>query len=200
MNTMTVTDRLIQDYLDHLERAAHTLPAAHRAEILAEIKEHISITLSQSEDQSEATVRSVLTRLGTPEDIVREAESGLPAAPAPPARRRVAAFEIVTVVLLLVGGIVIPLLGWVIGAVLLWASARWTVRDKVIGTLVVPGGLGLAVWLTLFASSTSVCTADGNCDTSGPPVGVGIALVLIGTIGPLASAAYLLRRAGRATT
>jgi uncharacterized membrane protein len=196
MNTMTVTDRLIQDYLDHLERAARTLPAAHRAEILAEIKEHISITLAQSEDQSEATVRSILTRLGTPEDIVREAESGLPAAPA---RRRVGAFEIVTVVLLLVGGIVIPLIGWVIGAVLLWASARWTIRDKVIGTLVVPGGLGLAVWLTLFASSTSVCTADGNCDTSGPPVGVGIALVLIGTIGPLASAAYLLRRAGRAT-
>lgn len=78
----TTTDQLVQQYLDRLETAASTLPSGQRAEILAEIKEHITITLSQSEDQSEATVRTILDRLGTPEDIAREAAAGPPGTPA----------------------------------------------------------------------------------------------------------------------
>ncbi len=187
-----MTDRLIQEYLDRLSAAAGTLPSAQRDELVAEIREHIHVTLSQSEDQGEATVRTVLDRLGAPEDIAREAGAG-----PRPESRRVAAFELVAVVLLLIGGIVLPVLGWIVGAVLLWASARWTTRDKVIGTLVVPGGLAVAAWSLLFASSTSVCSPDGTCQTSGTPAGVAVTLALVGTIGPIVSAVYLLRRAVR---
>jgi hypothetical protein len=50
-------------------------------------------------------------------------------------------------VLLLLGGILLPVVGWFIGVVLLWRSDRWTRLDKVIGTLVVPGGLLLPLWV-----------------------------------------------------
>lgn len=109
-----------------------------------------------------------------------------------------ATFELVAVVLLLIGGIVLPVLGWVIGVVLLWASAQWTMRDKLIGTLVVPGGLAVAAWTLFFASGTSVCTSDGTCQTSGMSPAFGATLALIGTIGPIASAIYLRRQARKA--
>jgi uncharacterized membrane protein len=198
MTTMTATDKLIQDYLDRLKKAGRTLPPDQRAEMVAEIRAHISVTLAQSEDQGEATVRTILDRLGTPEDIAAEAGIGLrPTGEA--TGRRVAAFELVTIVLLLIGGIVLPALGWIIGAVLLWASACWTLRDKLIGTLVVPGGLTLAVWLLLFAGSTTVCSSNGPCETSGITPGTGIPLFLVAVLCPIGSAIYLLRRAGRAT-
>ncbi|MGH3373592.1 MAG: HAAS signaling domain-containing protein [Actinoallomurus sp.] len=198
MTATTATDQLIEEYLDRLATAARTLPKARREETLAEIGEHIRITLSQSEDQGEAIVRTILDRLGAPEDIAREAGADLDAASREATGRRVGAFEVVTVILLLIGGIVLPVLGWVIGAVLLWASARWTVRDKVIGTLVVPGGLGVAAWSLLFTSASSSCSADGVCQTSGTPAWVGLTVTVIGTVGPLVSAVYLLRRADSA--
>jgi uncharacterized membrane protein len=197
---MTVTDELIDEYLDRLETATRTLPAARRAELRAEIKDHIEITLSQSEDQGEATVRSILDRLGAPEDIAHEAGVGL--APEAPAHRentgphRVGAFEVATVVLLLIGGVLLPLVGWVIGVVLLWASARWTIRDKMIGTLVVPGGLAILAWYLLFWSSSSICSSDGTCQTSGMP-GLALTVALVAAAGSIGSAGYLLHRAGR---
>jgi hypothetical protein len=198
---MTVTDELIEEYIDRLETATRTLPSARRAELLAEIKEHIKITLSQSQDQGEATVRSILDRLGAPEDIAREAGAGLP--PESPAHTettgppRVGAFELVTVILLLIGGIVVPVLGWIVGVVLLWASARWTTRDKMIGTLVLPGGLAVLAWYLLFWNSSGTCSPDGPCQPSGMPAALAITLALAGTAGPIGSAGYLLRRAGR---
>jgi hypothetical protein len=43
---------------------------------------------------------------------------------------------------------VIPFLGWVLGAVLIWLSRLWTTRDKLVGTVGglswVLGGLGTA--------------------------------------------------------
>ena len=200
---MTATDQLIEEYLGRLEAAARTLPSERRAELLADIKEHIRITLSQSQDQGEATVRTILDRVGAPEDIAREAGAGLEAvSPAhqTTGRRRVGAFELVTVILLLIGGIVLPVLGWVVGAVLLWASARWTTRDKVIGTLVFPGGLAIMVWYRVFWSGSSVCSPDGTCQTSGMPAGLAMTLALIGTVGSLASAGYLLRQARHTAT
>ena len=50
--------------------------------------------------------------------------------------------EVGALVMLLVGGLIVPIVGWFVGVVLLWVSNAWNVRDKVIGTLFVPGGLG----------------------------------------------------------
>lgn len=53
--------------------------------------------------------------------------------------------EVTAMVLLLAGGFVM-LLGWLAGCVLLWVSPRWRWPDKLVGTLVWPGGL-LPAWL-----------------------------------------------------
>ncbi len=63
--------------------------------------------------------RNLLTR-SDPEDVAAAAGARPPVAD--PAR--VGTMEIVTVILLLIGGIVIPVIGWVAGVVLLWASPR----------------------------------------------------------------------------
>ena len=40
---------------------------------------------------------------------------------------------------------------WVVGVVLLWRSRAWTLRDKLIGTLVVPGGLAYVIYVAVDA-------------------------------------------------
>ena len=68
--------------------------------------------------------------------------------------------------MLLVGGLIVPLVGWLPGVVLLWRSNAWNVRDKVIGTVFVPGGLGLVGFIILLAGATS----DSNgSESAGPP-------------------------------
>jgi hypothetical protein len=63
--------------------------------------------------------------------------------------------EIAAVVLVIGWVLVLPVspalavAAWVLGVVLLWYSPRWRTLDKVLGTLVVPLGLGLAVFLAL---------------------------------------------------
>ena len=100
------------------------------------------------------------------------------------------------------------------GVVLLWISDAWNTRDRIIGTLVVPGGLagsiGVALAFTAVPSSVS-------CDVTGPgasPVGSCVSHtstsgtvvpVILGTlvvIAPIATAIHLswrLRQARIAT-
>ncbi|MCO6009231.1 hypothetical protein NE236_30100 [Actinoallomurus purpureus] len=204
---MTVTDTLIEEYLGRLETAARALPPDRRAELLAEIREHIDTVLAQSADRDEATVRTVLDRLGSPDEIVHEAGVGLPeASPArewaatpeqAPPRARVGALEIAAVILLLIGGVVLPVIGWIVGAVLLWASGRWTLRDKLIGTLVFPGGLAIPAYYLFFWSASSVCSGPADCESTGTSAGAAATFTLVALVGSLASAAYLLHRARR---
>jgi hypothetical protein len=111
------------------------------------------------------------------------------------------------VILLLIGGIVLPFVGWVVGVVLLWASSRWRISDKVLGTLVWPGGLGaLLAVLLLAAVPTQECSAYGNgtrfhSSCSGPalPTWLGITifvvLLLAAIVRPILVAIRLLLRA-----
>ena len=131
---------LARDYLKRLNKAAANLPRARRKELIREIESHLSEALPAGASEAEAL--NVLERLGEPADIVAEAGTGQ--APA-----RAGLNEWLAIPLLLIGGVVIPVLGWFVGVVLLWTSRIWTVRDKLIGTLVVPGGLATAVFLVL---------------------------------------------------
>src|SRR3954452_7606151 len=88
---------------------------------------------------------------------------------------------------------------WVVGVVLLWRSPVWTTRDKLIGTLVVPGGLA---YVNYVAVDTVLALIEG-CEPKGR-CSVGIAIdpvsaVVLGalTVLPLASAIYLAIRADR---
>ena len=124
MHTME-TDRLIDDYLRRLEHAAGHMQRARRTELVAEIRGHIETALGQEQAAGEAAVRNVLDRLGPPEEIVEAAEP-----PSLPGDRRAGVLEILALLALIV-----PLIGWLIGTVLVFASRVWSRRDKVIGAI-----------------------------------------------------------------
>ena len=173
----TDDDQLVEDYLRELHIAAQGLPADRRDELIEEITAHIAE--ARQSDGSPMAVRNILDRLGDPADIVRAAADAPPGGPAwsaaagsgvgyPAAAQpgRPGALEMAAVLFLLFGGIVIPFLGWVVGVVLLWMSPRWTTRDKLLGTLVWPGGLLAPVLLAaagaaagLLATSVTTCTS-----------------------------------------
>src|SRR5688500_2843218 len=63
------SDSLVRDYLARLDDAAAALPVDRRAELVEEVRAHIDSALRESGGHDEATVRNVLDRLGSPEEI-----------------------------------------------------------------------------------------------------------------------------------
>lgn len=195
--TETTLHPLAADYLKRLRDAARSLPRSRRDDLLADIQDHL--TEAAPTGASEADVLTALDRLGDPDEIVA-AETG----DAPPTRRR-GPSEWAAILLLLVGGIVIPFVGWIVGALLLWVSQAWTLRDKLIGTLVLPGGLLPAAIVTVatLGSAAKVCVSPGangaaeTC-TGGASAAHEILLVVLfvlAIVTPFATAVYLARRA-----
>jgi hypothetical protein len=89
--------------------------------------------------------------------------------------------ENLTIALLLVGGFAFSF-GWLVGAVLLWLSDAWTIREKLVGTLVVPGGLALALLAGLRTGLAA-----------GATTGIAVAAAL--SVAAIASSVFLARRA-----
>lgn len=208
----TSADRLIDDYLDRLERELAEFPAARRRELVQEISEHIAEARAGLEPENEAQIRNVLDRLGDPADIAVEARGSVeeqPTAAAPAPERRSGALEVVALVLILLGGVVVPVIGWLVGVVLLWISSAWTARQKLLGTLVVPGGLALPAGILLFAtSSESACYqqpfpggGDEMICSSGSIGGQILGSIVVALLGAasIATVIYLGRRMGRNT-
>jgi hypothetical protein len=196
---MTTTLHPLADaYLEGLRKAAQSLARSRREELLADIEAHLAEAAPA--DASEVDVRSALDRLGDPEQIVA-AEAG----DAPPPGRT-GALEWGGIIMLAVGGVVLPLIGWLVGVLLLlWISNAWTVREKVIGTLVVPGGLLPAVALLIYvlASASQVCRSPGvngaaeTCTGGASSSSEAAFLVLLAALFvlPFVTAVYLARRA-----
>lgn len=183
---------LAADYLKRLRSAARRLPRGRRDDLLADIESHLAE--SAPVGASEAEVRTALDRLGDPEQIVAAEQDGEP-------RRRRGPLEWGAIILLLVGGVVIPVIGWFVGALLLWVSQAWTLRDKLIGTLLVPGGLLPAAWLAFAPVNVESCGGSGNgavtC-TGGPSLShqiLLIAMFVAVVVIPFVTAVYLARRA-----
>lgn len=141
----------------------------------------------------------MLDGLGEPEEIAAAAGGGV--------RAGAGGHQIAAVVLLLAGGFVF-FIGWFAGLVLLWTSDRWRWYDKVLGTLVWPGGLaGIAVYGALFAVSSGgsqVCHGAAGqavtCVTQGGgglPDWLQIFVFVLILAAPVVVAIRLLRRARR---
>lgn len=191
--------REVGEYLRRLQRSMGDLPAERREEILAEIEEHIAEDLAERPAATDADVRNALERVGDPADIAAEARERFGIKPA-----RRSWTDPAAIILLLIGGFTI--IGWFVGVVLLWISDAWNTRDKIIGTLVVPGGLagGLGGALGLsFAPSSVSCVPPrpganpvGSCvsdaSTFGSAVGLIFGALLV--IAPIVTAIYLSRR------
>jgi hypothetical protein len=134
-------DQLISDYLERLDEELADLPRAARRDVVDDVAAHIAE--SRDGRESEAEVRDILERLGDPAQIAAEARERFDVPP-----RRRSRLDVAAVLFLSIGSLVLPILGWFVGLVLLWMSDAWNTRDKILGTLFVPGGLG-TLWLLL---------------------------------------------------
>jgi uncharacterized membrane protein len=197
-------DRLVDDYLEELGNNLAGVPRARRRELLEEISEHIAEARSALETDSEVEVRNLLQRLGDPVEIAAEERARSGVAP-----RRAGPIEILALIGLLAGGFVF-LIGWFAGLVLLWVSDAWTTGEKLVGTLIVPGGLA-----TTFLVLTGVGTGAGEvCGSESDPVtgaivetctggpsalrvALGIAFSVFLIVGPFFTTVFLARRMRR---
>ena len=190
-------DKLVAEYLKALDSELRGLPRSRRRELTQEISEHIAEARSGLEADDEAGVREILERLGPPAEIASAED---PAGPA-----RAGWTEVVALILLPIGGIIVPIVGWVVGAVLLWVSDAWSTKDKLIGTLLFPGGLLIPLALLFLAEESGGCGSVVNPQLqpqqgvpSCPPAdGVGAWEILVMAalvIVPLMAIAYLARR------
>lgn len=193
MMATTSLHPLAADYLDRRDHAVRRLPRAERRELVEEIGAHLYEATRP--DMSDAEALTVLDRLGEPEEIV--------AAQRPeerPRRGRPGGQEWAAIVLLLIGGFIF-VFGWIVGAVLLWSSRAWTTRDKLIGTLIVPGGLASIFLAFAVGGTTRECTSGPGRPTictPGPSTLhniLAIALVGFCLLGPIFTSVYLARRA-----
>ena len=125
------------------------LRRSRRAELVAEIRDHIQTALAEEQAADEAAVRNVLDRLGPPEEIVEAAEP-------PPGSPRAGALEVLALIALL-----LPVLGWLVGTVLAFASRVWSRRDKLIGALL--------LLVTTVVLGLGFVSASGGTEESTPP-------------------------------
>jgi hypothetical protein len=181
----TEVDALIVRYLQDLGGELRDLPANRRQELLDEVGEHIAAARAALDPETEAGVRTVLERLGDPADIAAEARERF-GVQRPPARPATPWLEVIALVLL-----VIPFVGWVVGAVLVWLSRLWTTRDKLIGTL---GGLS---WIVAGLGTLSISAQGPRAVGSSAPVGpteaglLEVILFVLPFVLPIAAAIYL---------
>src|SRR5919204_6638188 len=99
----STADQLIDKYLKHLRIELADLPRARRRELEQEIAEHIAAARAELPNESEAEIRNLLDRIGDPADIGAEARDRFGMQ-----RKRSGALEVITLVLLLIGGILVP--------------------------------------------------------------------------------------------
>lgn len=198
-----LTTPSVQSYLDELDQALRDVPYGRRQEITRDIRAHIDAGLADAPQQTPTVIATLLDQLGTPAEIAEAAREELP-----PVRPRIAARDVFAMVLLLIGGFIVPLLGWILGAAMLWTSTAWRTKDKLIATLLVPGGLltpGLLLVLLLRSSSScgpasTAPASSGNvqaCATTAGPAMLTIVLLIITVTGPVFTTFWLTRHAQR---
>jgi hypothetical protein len=191
------TDNLVETYLRRLEAAAAHMQPSRRAELVAEIREHIETALRQEDEVGEIAVRNVLERLGPPEEIVEAAEP-----PTEPgwSRARAGALEIVALVSLLV-----PVLGWLVGIVLVAVSRAWSNREKALGITLalLPLVLPLLVVMASAGGSEEMVPVEPQPGSGGlPEAGETsdpnyVVVLVLALLAGLPSALYLGWRLGR---
>ncbi|MDQ6883656.1 MAG: hypothetical protein M3077_05375 [Candidatus Dormibacteraeota bacterium] len=188
--------QLIDGYLARLSEAAAALPKAERRELLEDMRGHIAEARArETEPETDAMILNILDRLGAPSVVVAEARErlGLQA----PQAYQPGIVEIAALVLML--------FFWPVGIILLWTSRAWNWRDKLIGTLLPPGGyMGFfvigAVWSSPGQSCGGVTDAAGvmhSTCSAGPAAwqqALGTIFVVALAVLPLITLVYLAIR------
>jgi hypothetical protein len=189
MMTALHADQLIEGYLARLLAAAADFPASARNDLLDDMRAHIAEARSREPKETDATTLNILDRLGEPAEVVAEARERLGLrAPVP---YKPGFLEVAAVIL-------VPFF-WPVGVILLWISPAWKVRDKLIGTLLPPGGyIGIGLVGALFAAAVhgsgcgTVQDAVGNVIRSTCPAPGGTSVIQVAPAALLAVVIYLL--------
>jgi hypothetical protein len=150
---------VIDEYMHRLRRELNALPRARRNEILEDIQDHIDQSLDGL--ASEADARTLLDQLGDPSEIASEARDRFGVKPA-----RFGARETFALILLALGGFAY-LIGWIAGVILLWTSEAWTTREKLLGTLVPPGGLAIPITFLIWEGTEAGESCGGTTNRAG---------------------------------
>lgn len=151
-------DRLVEDYIARIHQALRDLRPERRDPIVEDIREHIRTARAAMAPEDEARIRQLLDDMGDPDAI--RAEAGLPSTPQHRWADRLAPW------LILFGGFVV-IVGWLAGVVLLWNSSVWKTRDKLLATLIWPGGLAAAFYAAGIGIALPVSVQTSAC--SGGP-------------------------------
>jgi len=118
-----MAETIVTDYLLELSEALSDLPREVRVEIIAGVREELD---GLSAEDAEARIRE----LGDPAFIAAAARDEVP-----PPQPESKALPTAAAILVMVGGLIIPIAGWVVGIVLMWMSRAFTVRSKIVVTL-----------------------------------------------------------------
>ena len=153
MKRNDTTSRSAQRYLQQLDDALAGAAPSVRADLLAETE---SALAGLDDEQAQTRIRA----LGDPERIAADAAEA--AGDPEPSQRR--GYLIITVLVLLFGGYLVPVLGWLAGLVMIAVGSGWTprVRRRAIMASVAGGLVALLMvfGLHVFAHG-SVLTASG---------------------------------------
>ncbi|MET9275036.1 hypothetical protein [Kribbella sp. NPDC003557] len=179
MNVQHGGDRLVDAYLKYLAEAAEPLPESRRTDLLADVESHIAEARAAGAT-SEDDVRRMLQRLGDPDELVAASTDGLVLVDRylPTFRGR----EILALALLALGGF-LALVGWVVGAILLWTSDRWTRGEKLLGTLVWPFGFVFVYFAVTLQTGFTL------------PAWLGIPIAILVALAPFVVLGLLIRNA-----
>lgn len=174
---MTTTHPLALAWLERVERLGADLPSDVRAELLADLRDHLDSAVPAEADGAE--VGAVLDRLGDPAEVVAAArvDSGLPVPAAPPPQSTASestpdgllAQEVVALAALVLAGLsgifVWPLtiLLWAIGIALVAVSGRWR-GGEVVAMVLLPVVWALPVlsMVVPVGSTVESCVADSS--------------------------------------
>ena len=125
--TTTSTPQVVVDYLLELSEALVGLPADIRTEIVGGVREELA---GLSADEAAERIRS----MGSASNVAREARDS--AGSTEPRRIEAPAYSLVAALLVMLGGLLLPFLGWMAGIAMMWSSRAWTNRQKWIATVV----------------------------------------------------------------
>ena len=133
-------------YLDRLRAELVGVPPEVSREIIAGIREELA-----GLDAQAAAAR--IEELGDPAFIAAEARAASTPPAAPTQDNRT--YIILTGLVVAFGGIIVPVLGWIVGLALMWSSKSWLRWEKWVATLAVPVVV-LLVFLPMQMFSLSV--------------------------------------------
>jgi len=125
------TSEVVTNYLNELNDALHDVEAAVRRDIVNGVREEL-----HGLEPREAQRR--IADLGDPAFIASEASEGLPLASAhasPVPSREGVGYTVVATLLVALGGVIVPVLGWLAGLVMIWLSRQWWRWEKIVATL-----------------------------------------------------------------